>query len=449
MSYESYVRALRDGVVEGARRRRRYERRRTIALTVTPVVLLFALFGGLIARDTDDAATVRTDEGTRTTEPSAAEEACAVWGELATGDVGQQELRAMRDRFVSLANASGEPILVDAAARMAEPSDVVPYVGFAMEACQQLGLLPAQITSTTVRAPGVLTPAVIDACNALLDLRAAQMIVDATRAKPAYRAVVTTGQISDDPVLVELSKDLDSVSDQFAADIEVSMVEARGSDTSTAPARDRSASELYQSALVDMDARCQEVRSPGWFAQIALAPLGPEPHVLLAVYGTVTPLADEVPIIDDSRISSSLVRGRNLSPIAVRGDGWGGVVARWTYTGYDDHVMVCEAISHHDGAGSTCGPMAQAAEVHPQIHPRLDLVPPAVAISGLPDSVAFVVLEIAGRTYVQRPAAGMALVRAEGATATPADQFSVRAYDVDGNPVACSPRGDELRSTDC
>ena len=63
MSYDGYVRSLRDGLVEGGRRRRRHERRRTVALAVTPLVLVVALVGGLVVRAEEDATDVRTDVG--------------------------------------------------------------------------------------------------------------------------------------------------------------------------------------------------------------------------------------------------------------------------------------------------------------------------------------------------------------------------------------------------
>jgi hypothetical protein len=438
MSFDGFVRDLRDGLVEGGRRRRRYERRRAVVLAATPVVLLLALIGGLVARDAEDATEVHTE--VTTTAPSAAADACAVWADLTTGPLGTPELMVLFERYAPLATASGDPQLMAAAEQMAVASDLNPSIGAALERCDELGLLPPEIAAaTTTTLPGTLTPSVVATCDAALDLWSGFSVLDVDASVAAYAQLATIAAASDDATFRSLGAELAAGEQEFRTHQE----QVR---TPAAPAWPTTTTLVqppppaYLRVINDVNRRCRFLRSPGWYADVVLAPLGPEPRVALEDYGTVTPLSDSVPTTEELGPYPSTAIGRELSPVAARIDGRGGILARWTYDG-PTGASECRAIGATDGSlGSSCGSLSDV----PAQHRNLATDNTIVAVEGLGDDVAFVVLDVGGTRYVQRPAVGMAILRADDA-----GDYEVLLYDADGNQLACSPSSGSTFAPSC
>jgi hypothetical protein len=253
------------------------------------------------------------------------------------------------------------------------------------------------------------SPEVVEACDALSDAWHARSTLDPGRLDAAMTEFRRLAAVSDDPELRELAPGL-------------------------VPPRTNAVDERFIDDFVRAADRCRALRVPSWTPVYVPARLGPAPQIDLAAYGEVVEWkrltdGDALPVTGTVHPV-----GRGLSPVrALRTDA-GAWVAVWTIVDAIGATSECWSIGVQTatGSGSSGGCPGGA--------PRSAGITAAGTAAGagflVREDAAFVVLEVDGAAYVQRPAENVVLFA--GVVVTPGDGAVARAYGSDGIELACT-----------
>jgi hypothetical protein len=257
---------------------------------------------------------------------------------------------------------------------------------------------------------GVVTPEAATACDAVNDWWNGSNVLYAEGYANAVRTFAEAAQASGDDGLAALGR---------------RAAGARPGQFDGVPISD---------VMRDATSRCLAIGAPGYVPTYVAAPLGPEPTVPLARYGTEVPFG---PVVEVPPGLAEAARGRDVVRVEAAVTPLGGYVAHWTATDIRRQPVECRRAGDDTAAGGGCAPLGTRAAGPP---PGVEVLATGgseghVVLATAPD-VAFVVVRAGDAALVQRPALQTIVLPAPPHAA--GVEVVVEAYDAAGGRLACT-----------